>query len=449
MMFDLLAFSGRTKRLPYAFAALTIFVAQYALVVGLFATLRRPFVPDARFYVMPLRSLVWLADLPVATLPIALGVTLLFMWALGALSFRRATDASVSAMIAALTMTPIFQIPAILMLCFLPSSAAAPAAADSADRFDMKSAVQGILAGAALTLLAVAIGALVFGTYGFGMFVIAPLVIGATTAFLANRRGDIGGIRTFEAVVVALGLGSVGLVIGALEGFVCILLASPLALGAAWLGSALGRSAALSRKDSASNTFLSIVFLPPFVFASEDAFPANTQFATTETIEIAAQPHDVWLSIVRMDPIRAPLALPFRLGVAYPLGGDITGEGIGATRKGWFSTGVALERVSEWVPDRKITFLVVSDPPAMHEMSPYAHVNAPHVKGYFRTTFMSFEIVPIGSDRCRLIEHTGHELRLDPVLYWMPFARWIIHANNMRVLTHIRDQATETANARP
>jgi hypothetical protein len=39
-------------------------------------------------------------------------------------------------------------------------------------------------------------------------------------------------------------------------------------------------------------------------------------------------------------------------------------------------------------------------------------------------------------------------LRLDPVLYWMPFARWIIHENNMRVLTHIRDQATETASAR-
>jgi hypothetical protein len=83
----------------------------------------------------------------------------------------------------------------------------------------------------------------------------------------------------------------------------------------------------------------------------------------------------------------------------------------------------------------------------MHELSPYRHVNAPHVKGYFRTTFTSFEIVPLGQSRCRLIEHTGHELKLDPILYWMPLARWIIHENNYRVLSHIREQSEQTQSA--
>jgi len=34
-----------------------------------------------------------------------------------------------------------------------------------------------------------------------------------------------------------------------------------------------------------------------------------------------------------MDTIDEPLALPFRLGVAYPLRGEVIGEGVGAVRQ--------------------------------------------------------------------------------------------------------------------
>ena len=39
-------------------------------------------------------------------------------------------------------------------------------------------AAQGVIASTALTLLFVATGALIFGVYGFGMFVASPFVIG-------------------------------------------------------------------------------------------------------------------------------------------------------------------------------------------------------------------------------------------------------------------------------
>jgi hypothetical protein len=136
-----------------------------------------------------------------------------------------------------------------------------------------------------------------------------------------------------------------------------------------------------------------------------------------------------------------PLALPFRLGVAYPLGGEIIGEGVGAIRRGAFSTGTALERVTEWIPDRKLAFTVLNDVPSMQELSPYEHVHAPHVIGYFRTRTTSFEILPRGSGRSEIVEQTSHELRLDPVFYWLPLARWIVHENNARVLAHIRREA--------
>ena len=441
----LFSFKGKIRPLPYAACSLGIFLAQYLLVVAAFSNFGQSLNRDWRFYVMPLRSLVYLNGIPVVALPAAFGLTLLIAWILAVLAFRRAADANVSGWIAAFTVAPVLHIRAILFLCAVPSRAAAALPVNAkGDDFDWRVAVQGVWRGPGLTLCSDAVGALIFGTYGFGMFVVAPLVIGVTTAFLSNRKRDIGWRRTFELIVAAMALGSVGLIVGALEGIFCILLASPLALGAAMIGGALGRALASSGKRSAENSCMSIALLP-MVFTSEYALPTDTSFDTSESIDIAAAPHDVWLSIINMGTLGETPALPFRLGVAYPVRGEIIGQGVGAIRRGTFSTGVALERVTEWAPDRKLAFVVVSDPPAMHELSPYRHVNAPHVKGYFRTTYTSFEIIPLGNGRSRIVEHTHHELKLDPILYWMPFARWIIHENNTRVLSHIQHQAEHTA----
>src|SRR4030095_12075677 len=110
------------------------------------------------------------------------------------------------------------------------------------------------------------------------------------------------------------------------------------------------------------------------MFAVENLLPAIAYLDTEQTIAVAAPPDMVWASILSTDPIEGPLALPFRLGVAYPLGGEFRGEGVGAERSGVFSTGTAIERVTEWVPNRKLAFVVVHDIPGMRELSPYEHV---------------------------------------------------------------------------
>src|SRR5262249_47194213 len=176
----------------------------------------------------------------------------------------------------------------------------------------------------------------------------------------------------------------------------------------------------------------------PLMFAIEAILPPVAHFDTEQTIAVAAPPDLVWRSILSTDPIEGPLALPFRLGVAYPLRGEVVGEGVGAARYGEFSTGTAVERVTEWVPNRKLAFVIVRDIPGMRELSPYEHVHAPHVIGYFRTISTSFELVRRSDGGTDIVERTSHELRLDPVPYWLPMARWIVHQNNARVLQHIR-----------
>jgi hypothetical protein len=97
--------------------------------------------------------------------------------------------------------------------------------------------------------------------------------------------------------------------------------------------------------------------------------------------------------------------------------------------------------VTEWVPNRKLAFVVLEDVPGMRELSPYEHVHAPHVIGYFRTVEASFELRPRPDGMTEIVEHTSHELKLEPALYWLPMARYVVHLNNARVLAHIRHRA--------
>jgi len=217
-------------------------------------------------------------------------------------------------------------------------------------------------------------------------------------------------------------------------------MAAPLGLGMALIGGALGHAMALLTRRSVGQPLQCIALLP-LMFSVEHVLAPSAHFDTEQTIVVAASPEVVWQSILSTDPVEGPLALPFRLGVAYPLRGEVVGEGVGALRYGEFSTGTAIERMTEWVPSRKLAFEIVRDIPGMRELSPYEHVHAPHVIGYFRTVSTSFELVPRSDGGTDIVERTSHELRLDPALYWLPMAQWIVRQNNARVLAHIRAHA--------
>jgi uncharacterized membrane protein YhaH (DUF805 family) len=451
-------FKGKIGRASYAAWSIAIFLSQY--LIPLYAGQLRNL--DVLSYFISHRALQAVGG-GAGLLP-ALGAAYLLIaaWALAALAFRRANDANNGAWAAAFAITPIVQIPVILALCFAPSQpdrdlvgCFASSETDREPRTTVPhagssqpilwaSAVRGVLAGVALTAAAVALGTLVFGTYGSTLFLLTPFVVGIVSAYTANHQSDIGGRQTAWTVFIAVLLGGLTLVAVAVEGVICIVMAAPLGLGMALLGGVLGRAMALQARRPAGQPLQCIALLP-LMFALEHVLPPSAHFQTEQTITVAAPPELVWKSILSTDPIEGPLALPFRLGVAYPLRGEFRGEGVGAERLGEFSTGTAIERVTEWVPDRKLAFVVVRDIPGMRELSPYEHVHAPHVIGYFRTTYTSFELVRRSDGGTDIIERTSHELRLDPVPYWLPMARWIVRQNNARVLEHIRIHAERGA----
>ena len=191
---------------------------------------------------------------------------------------------------------------------------------------------------------------------------------------------------------------------------------------------------------SARQTLSSVAVLP-IVLVGEFLFAPMAPFETRNTIVIDAPPARVWEAIVKMERIDGPPPVGADLGIAYPLGATIVGEGVGATRFGAFSTGTAVERVTEWETGRKLAFAVLNDVPSMRELSPYTDLHTPHSIGYFATKETSFELIPGESGGTQLIERTSHILKLEPVLYWLPLASVMIDQNNARVLAWIKYQA--------
>ncbi|HLI67047.1 MAG TPA: DUF805 domain-containing protein [Caulobacteraceae bacterium] len=444
------SFAGRLKRRTYLAWCIGVFAVQY--IVAALAIWIGQETPYAYWSVLitPLRPIAFLQASIWAPLA-AMAATLVVTWLLLALSLRRASDAGLGPWIAALASLPLAQIAAIAVLAQRPTAAEAPPSATAArgrddglatgaldDKAFAEGAV-GALAGAAIMVGAVAVSTLILGVYGYSLFVVSPFVSGAAAGYAANRGRILSVRSTLMIAIVALAFSAGALVGLALEGVVCVALAGGLAVVPMFLGALAGREAAKARGSARGS--LTAVALLPVLFGFEHVAPSTVTFDQSQSVTIVAPPAAIWAAMIHMHRIAAPPPLAFRAGLAYPVSGEITGEGVGAIRHGYFSTGVAVERVTDWRPGQTLAFDILSDPPSMHEFSPYAHVNAPHVNGYFKTLRARFVLTPLAGGRTRLTLTTTHSLDLEPELYWMPLARWTIEQNKARVLTQIERQA--------
>lgn len=429
----------------YPIAAALLLLSQHLAVALAIAALGWPQPADLEFWLLPLRSLTRIPDLPTWLAALFFLGGLAAAGLLASLSFGRARQSGQGFTLAALVVVPGVQYVAAVVLAGLPISASDELPPQD-EYIHVEAVVEGLLAGLAMILFAAIVSTLIFGSYGFGLFVLTPFLVGVTTGYIANREGVLGLGRTNSLVLAAAGLGCLALVALALEGLMCIVLAAPLGAGVASVGGAIGRRLAIARRGGP--TPLMSVAVLPFVFALEAAMPPVAPIETRASIDIAAPSAVVWRALTAADDIKPDAGLIFRLGLAYPVRSRILGRGLGAERIGTFSTGIARERITAWQPGRQLSFAVLSQPPAMAELSPYAQVDAPHVRGYFETRSTGFTLEPLAGGRTRLVARADHVLRLDPALYWEPIARWAIRQNIDRVLHHVQARAEAEAEAR-
>lgn len=289
--------------------------------------------------------------------------------------------------------------------------------------------VGAVLVGAALT-------SIWGGLYGYTLFIVLPMLIGAVSSFMMQPQ-TAGQAAKYGAVV--LGCMTCSLILVGLEGVFCIAMTLPLSMPLGALGACVAfhmMSWARARSGGvALLMLLPAVSVPIDVTARPDLYEVRT------AVEIAAPPEKIWPHVVSFSKLPAPDEWYFRSGIAYPIRARIEGAGVGAIRYCEFSTGPFVEPIQVWDEPRLLRFAVTKSPAPMNELSPYADLVPGHLHGYFTSRQGQFHLTPLPGGRTLLEGTTWYRHGLWPGQYWRWWSDAIIHRIHLRVLNHIRGLA--------
>jgi hypothetical protein len=274
--------------------------------------------------------------------------------------------------------------------------------------------------------------------YSYGLFLYVPVALGISSGLALPRTKNFG--PYVKVAMAALLLGAVTAVFAAAEGLVCLLMASPVLVGASMLGALV---AWLIRGQTyRGRAQMSVLILLPaalFVDIHQGHPPAERRVTTQ--IVIHASPDRIWPLIHNFDNLPAPDFWLFRNGVAYPLGAKTFGKGVGSERHCLLSTGDMREVVEQWVPNRLLRFRVLETPACMTEVSIYGHIDTPHLHGYYECEEGEFRLTPLPNGDTLLEGTSWYRYHLYPAAYWGIWTDMIVHQVHLRVLNEIKKRA--------
>jgi len=388
------------------------------------------------------------AELPfyAALLALAAPFLALGLW----LTARRLRDAGLSRWLLVLFFVPVVNVLLFVTLSLVPSrppSAAAPAdprtrslAARVVPGSRTGSAIAGVTITTVLGIAAVALGANALGVYGWGLFLGVPFALGLVSVLVYGANEPRPMEDCIKVSLASVGLVGVGVLAVALEGAICLVMALPLILPLAVLGSIVGhgiQSRAWAVPATAHTLCATILVLPALmgIEAGGAARPEIRDVSTTVVVD--APPREVWRHVVAFPALPAPRELAFRAGIAYPVGAVIEGRGEGAVRRCRFSTGDFVEPITAWEAPHRLAFDVREQPPPMRELSPWGAVHPPHLDGFLRSRRGEFRLQALPGGRTSLTGTTWYENRMWPAAYWRLWSDGLISRIHGRVLRHV------------
>lgn len=275
--------------------------------------------------------------------------------------------------------------------------------------------------------------------YGAVLFLGLPFLVPFLSAFFYSfqtRRPFWSSYQYGFLSILALGC---FVILFALDGLICLLMALPLAALIAVPAVLLGRMAgqAATGKSAAVLPLLLALVFPSLVAFEEHVRPEAPLRSVITSVRIDAPAEAIWDTVVAFPKIEEAPSGIFRMGIAYPTEARIEGHGVGAIRHCTFCTGSFVEPITVWDENRKLAFDVTSSPPPMREFSLYKHMDPPHLHGHLRSERGQFMLKDMG-DHVLLEGTTWYRHEIWPQWYWMPITDYIIHTIHDRVLHHIK-----------
>ena len=106
-----------------------------------------------------------------------------------------------------------------------------------------------------------------------------------------------------------------------------------------------------------------------------------------------------------------------------------------------FSTGPFEEPITVWDEPHLLKFDEERNPEPLNELTPYGHIDPPHLHGYFISHGGQFLLTELPGGKTRLEGTTWYHHSMWPATYWHWWSDYVIHRIHMRVLNHIRARA--------
>jgi uncharacterized membrane protein YhaH (DUF805 family) len=447
---------GRVDRVTYFTVGVAAFAVKFfvdwLVVTRLFhrswslASYWRPFGAVPGVHGLSLENRLFAGVMIFAALP--------FIWLGLAMTVKRLRDTGEPTWPAALFFAPVVNLLFFLVLSLKPSAPAIPREEGAPwptprilDNFMPASRAGSALMSIGLTvtvgLVFTLLGTHVVATYGWGLFVGLPFCLGLFAVLVHSYKTP----RDYsECVLVAVlpvfTLGAVLLLV-AVEGIICILMAAPLALILALLGGALGyviQSAHWGRRNAPAMLSMVMLLIPGSFGVEHFTRPQAGIFMVRSSLEMNAPPEKVWQKVVAFAEIPPPKEMLFRAGIAYPIRAEIAGTGAGAVRHCVFSTGPFVEPITVWDEPRLLRFSVSANPAPLNELTPYGHIQPRHLHGYFESHQGQFLLTELPGARTRVEGTTWYSHSMWPETYWHWWSDYVIHRIHMRVLEHIRSE---------
>ncbi len=383
-------------------------------------------------------------------------LSLPFIWVGVVLTLRRLRDVKLPSALVIVFFLPLVNLAFFLLLSVLPSrqEEVFPEKTGSLKPFFDKVIPRDPWGSAAFSLLiitlvgvaATGLAVLIFGEYGWSLFVGLPFCLGLGSVLIHSYHAHRDYLSCFIVATLATVLLSLALVAVAIEGVLCVLMAAPIAWVLAILGASIGyliQRRPLNQLD-VPPVMLSLLLFLPSVMALESLSPGDpVQVAVHTSISIQASPEQVWENLISFPRLEEPKEWLFRLGVSYPILATIEGEGVGAVRRCLFSTGTFVEPIEVWEEFRLLRFSVSEQAPPLQELSPYGEISAPHLDGYFHPERAQFTLTPLPQGGTNLEGISWYRNDIWPASYWRWWSDWMVHKIHLRVFEHIKRLAEE------
>jgi len=454
---NLWQWQGRVNRLTYSSVGVVAFVLKFlldwAIVTHLFhrswslLNYWRPFGAINGVQSLSLENRLFAGTMLFVALP--------FIWLGLAMTVKRLRDTGQPTWLAALFFAPVVNLLFYLVLSVLPSAAGAKQEEGSPwpgirsfDKWIPRSAPASALVSIAATCLLglffAFLGTKVVAPYGWGLFVGLPFCLGLFAVLTHSYHQQRSYAECITVAVLPVAMLGVLLMLVAIEGLICIMMAAPLATVLALLGGSLGFviQAAHWGRQQGPALLSAVILLTPSLYGIEHLMrPQAGIFEVKSAVEINASPEKVWQKVITFAEIPPPRETIFRAGIAYPIRAEIVGRGPGAVRNCVFSTGPFVEPITVWDEPHLLRFTVTANPAPMNELTPYGHIEPKHLHGYFESHQGQFLLTALPGGRTRVEGTTWYSHSMWPEAYWHWWSDYIIHRIHMRVLGHIRAEA--------